>query len=100
MKEEKGIVSKTLDDKPALFPDLHWVWLAFNWLSGRRSYGMGGALPITAEAMLAYLTMTGIRREDDVDFYLHMIPLLDDVWIAEAYRKKETDRAKTPNRRR
>jgi len=61
---------------------------------------MGGALPITAEAMQAYLTMTGIKREDDVDLYLHVIPLLDDVWIAESYRKKETDTPKAPKRRR
>lgn len=89
MKEEKGIKTSTLDDKPELFQDLLWLWRGFNWLSTRRAYGFSGPLPITASDMHAYCQMASIYREDDVHQFLDIIPKLDDVWLAESYKTQE-----------
>ena len=44
--------------------------------------------------MAAYANMKGIKREDDLDFYLQIIPMLDDIWVSEAYKEQEKKQPK------
>jgi hypothetical protein len=92
LREEKGIQSKVLDEQPPIFSDVMWLWEAFVFLSGRRSYGMNGPLAISTLDMKAYVDLKGIKREDDLDLMLHTIPLLDDLWMADWYKRQEVRR--------
>lgn len=81
-----------------MFPDVVWLWNAFQFLSETRNYGFGGPLRINASDMAAYLAMRGIEDEDDLQLFLKVIPILDNMWLddhyQEAKQKREKERAK------
>ena len=100
VRKAKGIQSKTLDEEPALYADLTWLWNGFEFLSQTRQYGMGGAFRISPHDMKAWLDMRGIRREDDIDFALRMIPRMDIMWLDDHYKEAEQRRSKASSKKR
>jgi hypothetical protein len=92
ISKEKGIKPKILKDQPTLFPDVIWLWNGFELLSQTRDYGFGGPMRIRAADIKAWMDMRGITRDDDVDFALRMIPLLDSIWCAEHYQEQDKKR--------
>jgi hypothetical protein len=95
LKEEGKLKSsKTLDAMPKLFADVRWVLAGFEFLNRRRGYGFSGPMPVTVEAMEAYLRLEGIQREDDVEFFVTVVPQLDDIWLEDYGKRAEQKQAR------
>lgn len=80
---------------PTIFPDMMWVWKAFCDLSDRRGVGPHGPVPVTLEAMNAYLEMTNRKHFPYVQQVLHFVPILDREYLRDFYEKqaKEMEKA-------
>lgn len=87
--------SKTLDERPELFPDIQWIWEAFQVLGRSRPYGYGGPLPIPTSEVLAYCQLRGIHTWDDREDLIYFVNVLDNEWISDQYKKQAAEREKT-----
>lgn len=96
MREAKGHTpKKPQEPAPTLFPDVIWVWSAFCFLSERRGVGPNGPVPITVEAMDAYLELTGRKTSPYVQQFMRFIPALDREYLRHFYdqQAKELEKA-------
>lgn len=85
---------KPQEQAPLLFPDMHWVWASFCFLSDRRGVSANGPVPITMEAMNAYCQLTKRRGERDVEMLLRFVPALDRVYLHDFYEKQRKEMEK------
>jgi hypothetical protein len=65
----------------------------FNCISARRPYGMNGPQPIGMLDIKAYVDLRGIKREDDLDLMMEVLPQLDDIWLSDYYQQAEKKRS-------
>jgi hypothetical protein len=95
-EKAEGKPPKPQEPPPILFPDLHWVWAAYCFLSDRRGVGANGPLPITVEAMEAYLRMSNRYESPYVEQVIQFVPALDREYLHDFYEKqrKEMDKQK------
>lgn len=76
---EKATGRRPVDLDGPEFPILcENVWNDFASLSSRRSYGMGGPLPITYESIFAWCNLTRVRLNS---WELEVIEALDSLWL-------------------
>ncbi len=87
---------KPQEQAPTIYPDMTWVWKAFCDLSDRRGVGPSGPVPITLEAMNAYLELTNRKHYPYVQQVLHFIPILDREYLRDFYdnQAKEMEKAR------
>lgn len=88
-----------MEEQPELFPDVIWLWNLFQLLSETRDYGFGGPLRIKLSELKALLDLRGIRRDDDVDLALRIIPVLDAIWLEADYKDREAKKDRDARRR-
>jgi len=91
-KEKSGEKQrKKQEQAPHLFPDLHWVWRAYCFLSDQRSVGPNGPVPITVEAMESYIRMSNRYEYPYVQQVMRFIPILDREYLSDFYEKQRKD---------
>jgi hypothetical protein len=83
-EEMTGLTHPKMQDRPVLPRDAVPTWRAFQSLSHRRSYGMGGPMPITWLDLDAYQRVTG---ESLRPWQIGAIEHLDGVFLEEASKK-------------
>jgi len=71
-------------DKPVLPPECLPTWRAFCSMSGRRSYGMNGPMPVSFLEMDAYQRVTGDTLRP---WQIEAIERIDGIWLEEASKK-------------
>ena len=79
---------------PQLYPLSKFFWTAFQTLSGRRQINEHGHQPIQVTEIVAYADLMGITDPDDREDLLYHIDALDRLYIADAYKKRESARKK------
>jgi len=79
---------------PTVYPDLVWAWQAFEFCHRTRSNSGSGPLPIQATEIEAYCRLRGIKADDDIDFLLRVIPVLDNWWLKDFYEKQKIEQRK------
>jgi uncharacterized protein (DUF1015 family) len=77
-------------------PQLHLLskmfWNAFQSLSGRRYVNEHGQQPIQISEIVAYADLLGITDPDDREDLLYHIEAMDRLYIADAYKRRESAR--------
>ena len=58
-------------------------------MSECRDYGMGGPLRIKISEVSAYLDLTRVVKDVDVDLFLRCIMTLDAMWVDNYYKERE-----------
>ena len=86
---------KPQEPAPTIYPDMMWVWKAFCDLSDRRGVGPSGPVPVTLEAMNAYLELTNRKCYPYAQQVLHFIPILDREYLRDFYDKQAKEMEKT-----
>lgn len=92
-KREAGEAVPTLDNAPELMAAAHLFWRAFEFLSVRRGYHSDGRPKrISLSELAAYCAMTGEFDEDTRADAVHLIAVMDDLWMPRV--EKEIARAR------
>jgi len=92
---KEPVANKPQEPAPTIFPDMLWVWKAFCDLSDRRGVGPHGPVPITLEAMNAYLDLTGRKHYPYKQQVLHFVPILDREYLRDFYEKQAKEMEKS-----
>lgn len=89
LQEKLGVIPKALRERPTVHELGDELYGGFNALSSSRSYGMGGPLAVTIEAIYAYCQMFEISDLDDRVAFLHAVQRLDSVYLAEVAKRTD-----------
>lgn len=91
----QGVNVPVLDDVPELLPDAKWLYTAFEMLSARRYHIDGRPQPIQISEIAAYAEFEEIHDKTMRDDLLHMVSVLDAIYITHFARKKPPEQPKT-----
>lgn len=96
-KEKAGQIApaKPTEPAPTIYPDMMWLWSTFCALSERRGVGPSGPVPITIEAINAYLELSARKYAPYVQQALQFIPVLDREYLRDFYDKQAKEMAKS-----
>lgn len=67
-----------MENKPALYPDLTWVWNAWQSLNKRRAAGMNGPQAIPTSEIEAYCRLHNVT---DVEEFERLIQAMEDAFM-------------------
>lgn len=95
--QDEGKPTPILDKEVKLFPDLVWVWKAFDTLSEKRYTNQSGPQPIAMTDILSYAEYYGIRGQIRRENFLRFISLMDRVTLEHRY--DEMDKARKAQER-
>ena len=73
-----------LRSRPDITPDLAFYLEAFFFLSGFRSYSMGGPSPIPLSAISEYARLIGYTSSDDILFLAEVVNACDRVYLLKS----------------
>lgn len=89
VQAKTGVTPKGLQDRPSLSPEADDIYGAFSVLSKRRKYNQAGLQPLEVSEVTAYLTELGFSGEESREEALHLILGLDDIFMADYFKKAE-----------
>ena len=91
-----GLQVRELDERPSLYWDLDPHFRAFVFLNPRRSPGLSGTAPISAQEILAYLEIHRVEDPSDRRIAAEMIARIDRIFLGlcEEAKKKRGGAAK------
>lgn len=98
--QEDGQRVPILESEVKLFPDLNWIWEAYDLLSEKRVHNESGPQPIPMSEILSYADYVGITGSIRRDDFLRLVSVMDRVTLKHRYdvinseRQKQLQKAK------
>lgn len=87
------MLPQALLSRPKLTRDSLFYLEAFFFLSGFRSYGMSGPLPIALSEIAEYARLVGYNTSDDILFFVEIVHACDMVYLRKAAEDQKASAA-------
>jgi len=82
-----------LNSRPDLTQEIGFYLESFFFLSGFRSYGMAGPLPISLPDISEYARLIGYTLSEDILFFIEVMNSCDHVYLSKAANDQKAEQA-------